>query len=371
MIRENQSIMSESALIAELEHTIAYGSDEKRLETLRQVTDLFMGRANLYSAEQIDLFDGVIGRLVSDIETKARAELARRIAPVSTAPIGVVRDLANDAAIEVAGPMLARSMRLSEKELVAAATSKSQAHLLAISQRSTISEAVTDVLVSRGDQNVVRSVAGNDGARLSDEGRGKLVKRAEQDDVLAVRVAKRHDIPAEEFHRMVNQASGVVLKKLTEASPHLAPQLRSILADISAKLEASRRPQRNYSSALRTVMGLQRSGKLGEVEVAGFTAAGRFEETIASLAALCRMPIEDVERAMLEISGDIALIIVKAIGLSWSTVRSVFLLCNPDRWSSQHQMEQAEYNFERLRTKTAQRVIRFHHARQSASKLLG
>src|SRR5262249_60110704 len=133
------------------------------------------------------------------IETKARAELPNQLAPVGNAPTQVVRRLARDDDIAVAGPLLKQSPRLAETDLVDIAQTKSQAHLLAISERPGIAEPVTDVLVRRGDQEVVRSVADNPEARISEGGFFTLVDRAEKDGVLAEKVGLRPDIPPRLF----------------------------------------------------------------------------------------------------------------------------------------------------------------------------
>jgi uncharacterized protein (DUF2336 family) len=78
-----------------------------------------------------------------------RTELANRLAPVANAPLKLIRTLANDDDIAVAGPVLKLAPRLQEADLVDLATTKSQAHLLAISVRQVLGEAVTDVLVRR------------------------------------------------------------------------------------------------------------------------------------------------------------------------------------------------------------------------------
>ena len=51
------------------------------------------------------------------------------------------------------------------------------------------------MLVRRGDRDVAHCVADNRGARISDSGFSTLVKRAEQDGVLAEKVGLRPDIP--------------------------------------------------------------------------------------------------------------------------------------------------------------------------------
>jgi uncharacterized protein (DUF2336 family) len=85
-----------ASLIPELEEVLKHGSPERRAEMLNRVTKLFLDRASLYSAEQVEVFDDVLGRLIFAIESKARAELSRRLAVIDNAPAGVVRRDAQD-----------------------------------------------------------------------------------------------------------------------------------------------------------------------------------------------------------------------------------------------------------------------------------
>jgi uncharacterized protein (DUF2336 family) len=191
------------SVIGDLEEAISSGTEARRVETLRRITDLFMNAAPSYSEDQVALFDDVIGRLAADIESRARLELSHRLAGVPNAPVNVVKALASDDMAAVAAPVLSTSSRLDDEDLIATAKTKSQQHLLAISARSSLSEAVTDVLVERGDQQVVIAVAQNTGARFSDPGFGMLVKRSENDDVLAEHVGVRADIPPHHLRRLV------------------------------------------------------------------------------------------------------------------------------------------------------------------------
>ena len=59
--------------------------------------------------------------------------------------------------------------------------------MFAISLRNHLSEAVTDVLVERGDQLVLMSTVKNRSAKLSNAGFSILVQRTEGDEGLAVR----------------------------------------------------------------------------------------------------------------------------------------------------------------------------------------
>lgn len=191
-----KAVMEARSIIAEIEGTFASGSADKQADILRRVTDLFLAGADNYSDEHVDLFDGVVSRIAEKIETKARAELAHRLAPDPNAPPMTVRKLARDDSIEVAGPILSLSNRLSDEDLLAIASGNSQDRLLAISKRSTLSEKVSEVLVTHGNRDVVLSVTRNEGARFSDAGYTKLVDRSINDEVLAICVSMRERHPA-------------------------------------------------------------------------------------------------------------------------------------------------------------------------------
>jgi uncharacterized protein (DUF2336 family) len=123
-------------LISELEDAVRRGSQEKRVETLRRVTDLFLGDNERLSEEQIQVFDDVLGHLMTRMESKALIELSERLAPINNAPIKVVHTLACDDEIAIAGPVLSLSDRLTTPDLIEIALAKSQSHLLAIANEA-------------------------------------------------------------------------------------------------------------------------------------------------------------------------------------------------------------------------------------------
>src|ERR1700748_2006434 len=111
--------MSASAsLIPELEDVIQHGSQDKRAATVKRIANLFVDSAAQFNEDHIGLFDDVLCRLIVEIETKALAEMAQRLAPMRNAPIELMRRFAHDDDIAVAGPVLSQSTRLQETELV-------------------------------------------------------------------------------------------------------------------------------------------------------------------------------------------------------------------------------------------------------------
>jgi uncharacterized protein (DUF2336 family) len=355
-----------ASLLPELEDVVQHGTAEKRAETLRRITGLFLDGAGAFNDHHVALFDDVIGYLIEEIEAKALAELARRLAPVPNAPIHVVTRLAGSDDMAVAEPVL-KQARIPDPELIRIAETTGQAHLLALSTRDSLSEALADVIVARGDRDVARSIATNAAAQLSENAFNALVKRAEQDGVLAEKVGMRTDIPPRLFRQLLMQASDVVQKRLlAQAKPETQAEIRKILARVTDEVGARAAP-RNYTAALTAVRQMHKDGKLTEAEIVAFAEAGKYEETIAALATLCAVPVEIVDRLMSGERADPVLILARAAGFGWPTVRCVISSRPGPKPSTQ--MQQAAFeNFERLTPATAQRVVRFWQVRQGTGE---
>ena len=181
----------------ELDRLLRRVSSERRALVLHHVTDLFVEAARSCSARQIALFDAIMESLVLNIEPKALAELSCKLATMDTAPVNIIHRLSHDDDIAVAGVILEKSNVLQDDDLIQIAKAKSQYHLLAIAGRAQIAMGVSDVLVDRGNVAVMRRIAANDGASLSDVSFCKLVTTANRDQVLAETVAIRQDLPPE------------------------------------------------------------------------------------------------------------------------------------------------------------------------------
>ncbi len=361
--------MVERSVIENLEGSFASGSPGKQLEILRHVTDLFLIGAKGYSEAQIDLFDGVISRLADRIEMRARAELAAKLAPVVNAPPITIRQLAHDNAIEVAEPVLRQSPRLSEQDLLQIAgdpeRADSQDRLLAISKRESVSELVSDVLVTRGNRAVVLSVAGNAGARFSEQGYGTLVNRSIDDDVLAASVGSRKDIPRAHFQTLVSKASRVVFEKLVATNPEMVREVRAVLTGITGQTVETP-PARDTGA--ESLDSMRRSGRPPDAIVHELAATGRRDDTITALAALCRTPRELVAGVMADRRGDndFLLLLTRAAGLSWPTTREICIMRRGAGGLPQQEIDAARRSFDKLRADTAQRVIAFYNERHAA-----
>jgi uncharacterized protein (DUF2336 family) len=351
-------------LIDELEAALTSGTNSRRVEMLTRITDLFVGGAARYSEEQIGIFDDVMVRLVSTIEAKARAKLAYRLAPVGNAPPSVIHMLAFDDDIDVAQSVLKQSERLDDPALVANANTKSQQHLFAISQRQSLSEAVTDVLVERGDREVVHSVVKNAGARFSDAGFRILVRRSAGDDDLATIVGARSDIPRPHFLVLLEKASNAVRRRLAAENPRASAAIEGVVAEVVGGIRNdARNSSPDFAAAQAAVERQNRLRRIGEAEIYQYARDRKFEETAIALSLLCDTPIDVVERALLDPGAEIVLILAKVAGLSATTTKAILLLRAADRGMSAKDLDQALTSFNRLQPDTAARVLGFFRTR--------
>ena len=351
--------------IPELDEVVERGSPERRTKTLERITALFLDGANRFNDDHVQLFDLVFSRLIAEIEARAKSELSQRLAPLANAPFEVVRRLARDDDIAVAGPLIGQSCRLADNELMDIAETRSQAHLLLIAGRPRIAAPVTDVLVRRGNREVVHELAQNRSARLSHDALVALIGRAERDEALAEKIGRRPDLSPRMLRDLLRKTTQAVQQRLLAAAPpETQSEIQRALADVSDEAHATR----DYSAAQRTIAALCREGSLSEGTLVEFARNGQYDETIAALAELCAVPIEVVDRLMGAERPDPILILCKSAGWAWPTVAEIIAMRPGGRSRPNQSLDAAYANFERLSPATARRVLRFWQARSDRGR---
>ena len=190
-------------------------SSESRREILHKITDLFLVTTEQQSEQNRHTFGHIMENIAFELEHAVRVELSDRLADNEASPENLINRLAQDE-IDVAKPILERSPVINDKTLANIAKTKGQDHLLAISGRQSLKSIVTDVLVARGDRQVLHKVASNQGADFSRQGFEKLASQATENYALSSTLVLRKDTPAD------------LLKHIKE---HISDKLKSELHD--------------------------------------------------------------------------------------------------------------------------------------------
>jgi hypothetical protein len=351
-----------TSLLPELDEIIRHGDPERRAHAARRITDFFVQGAANFRSVHVELFDEVLISLVPDTEVAARADLAERLSLVPNAPPALVGQLARADEILIAGPLLRRSPVIEQAVLIEIARFKGQGHLLAMSERSTLSPDLTDVMVRRGDSEVVRRTAGNAGAAFSPTGYSVLIKRAAQDGVLALKIGQRDDLSNEHLKALLAGSTGPVRRLLAQ----LLQPAKQAAINQAAGLPGAAEKRRDFTNAQHTILALHRDGYLNEGALLGFAKAYKYEEAVAALSAMSAVSLETLDGLISGDRHDPVLIIGRKMGLEWATVRALLLLrLGPDRVPPPADIESWRANFLRLMPSTAERIVKFWNNRQT------
>jgi uncharacterized protein (DUF2336 family) len=355
------------SLIDEVEESFRHGSSERRVTTLRRITDLFLDGADSFQDQQIGVFDDILCKLIDKIEREAIAELSGTIAPLKSAPPQLCHRLSWHDDIAIAGPVLRRSPLLTDSHLIEVAQRKSQLHLEAIANRAQLSEQVSDVLIDRGNSTVLTTVARNAGARISTRGYDTLVGKAQSDLGMASAIIARGDLSPEMFRKLVAQATAAVQQKLLAgADPRTKERLQGVLQSISIQIAQDAKAKVG-DTPVATRLSVVDKTKLRE-ELADYASAGRFAETALGLAGLTSLSAETIKRLMMRPDPDAVLILCKACGLGWQTVREILDLAATTRGHGPSNASAFMEQYSRMTREAAERVIRFLKVRKAASE---
>jgi uncharacterized protein (DUF2336 family) len=333
-----------------------------------EVTDLFLSNVGRLGDSQIAAVDGVLAHLIARVDATAVIQLSEALATIDRAPRQTIRQLAFHEQPQVAVPVLRSSNCLSEADLLEIVKSRSQQHLLAICDRKTLNEALTDALMRFGDVNVSNALARNSGARFSECGYATLVGRAERDEGLAEKLGVRLDMPGSLLRELIGKVADVVRARFLTAPRPVARQKTQNSAAAAAGQASVARKAIDYTEAQSEVVALNRTGKLNDSIVNRFAVRGEYTHVVAALALKADVKVEAIE-PLLEADRVYGLIVAcKAARLTWSTTTMIVRNrpnCPP---STDRELEQCVAVFESLLLSVAQWTIRWGSDRILAKK---
>lgn len=351
-------MQAQTALLNDLEHLFRRGNASRRGDIVNKIGELFVGSAEAYTEQQIDLFGDVLVRLVDEIGEAARARLSDMLSRAPVGPQPLLRRLALDEAISVAEPLLINGIAVSDATLIDCATSRGQAHLIAITRRAKLSEAVTEPLVERGDGEVLRNVVSNSGAAFSNRCFGRLIERASGDDTLNLAIGTRPDLPRHHFLTLLRIGSEIVRRELQALDPGRFAEVRSAVTSVTEKIAVGTVENwARYDQALAYVKDLHADHQLGDRQILAFVKEGETERAIAALAILAGLEVTEVEATLRQERFEGTLILVRALGLGWPTAKALLGIQAGVAGLPLASVERALALFERTERATAEKVL--------------
>jgi uncharacterized protein (DUF2336 family) len=360
--------LASAELIAELDATARDGAPERRTRILEGVAQLFLSAAGSLNPDQVAVFDNVLMRLTERMDPRRLAELSGTLAEVSPAPQATVRRLARHESASVAAPVLLKSPALTDADLIDIATHFGQQHLVAISSRPSLNEALTDAILKHAGKEAARVLARNPSAWFSTLGFAALLILAERDDNVAESLGSRPDISPKSLKKLLTRTSEVVRARLLKsASPEVRERVQAVLDSAAPREPPRTAASDDYTAAKAAIVVLNKGGKLNDSSVNRFAIRREYPNVIAALSLLSGATIETIAPLMEEADGSGLIIACRGSRLNWQTTSAVL---NNRRVPplAKEQLEQARQVFETLYVSAAQYTIRFEPPVNAASK---
>ncbi len=341
-------------------------TSEGRRELLRKVTEAF-DPATPMAGDEITQFDDILATVACDYSKQVRSQIARLVASSLSPFSRSAQRFAMDD-IEVARPVLEHSEVLTDDTLLKVVGEKSQDHMMAVTRRRRISEAVSQALVERGDDAVVTSLLTNEKAEIGSQAYGMVAKRAETSPTLQGPLVRRAGVPIELLNDLYMKVEADLRREIIGKFESVPP------AELEAAFQRSRvrvsnlyKQPDDFELAKRRIDELQRkSALIPPVLVSlmreGFSARTAFK---LAFARLTDVEFDVIERAVEGQDMDTVALLCR--GSQFDRALYVSLAVGLDR--SDRAMDGAqEFGklYESVPVQAAQRAIRFWKVRAAA-----
>jgi uncharacterized protein (DUF2336 family) len=342
------------------------GSSEKRRALLRELTGHFFGAA-AHSPSEDALYGSVLASLADEMECAVRAELSARFAKAPNAPHSLVRQLANDEAA-VAQAVLTTSPVLTDEDLLGVVRKHGQDHLRAVSARTSVSEAVSEVIVERGDDETLGTLLRNDGARLSRKSSEAAVERARVNPALHEATVSRASLPADLLNEMYFVVEARLRTRILEQNARMDPALlESALAAGRARIATDDGAlPADYAECLAYVEELKAAGQLTPQMLARFLRSGGTTSFLIALAQLSDIDFHTARKIVDRRELDALAVVCKSADLDralFLTYAVVLLNDDGDAMSKAHAYARM---YAELSKEAALRTLRFWRVRREA-----
>ena len=341
-------------------------TSEGRRELLRRVTEALDPSAPLVP-DEVAAFDDVLAAVASDYSTQVRAQIARLIASSLSPFSRSAQRFAMDD-IEVARPILEHSEALTEDTLLRVVNQKSQDHMMAVTRRRRISEAVSHALVERGDDAVVTSLLTNQRAEIGSEAYGMVAKRAETSPVLQAPLVRRSGVPIELLNDLYMKVEADLRREIVGKFESVPPEeLEAAFRRSRTRLSNRYSQPEDFEISKRRIDGLQRQGGLAPATLVTLMREGPAARTAFKLAFA---RLTDVEFDLIErvVEGqDLDTVALLCRGSNFDRALFVSLAVGLDRGDRAFDgADEFGKLYESVPIQAAQRAIRFWKVRAAA-----
>ncbi|NDF11563.1 MAG: DUF2336 domain-containing protein [Proteobacteria bacterium] len=208
-------------------HLLENPSPAVRVEVLGKISSSY--NSNEFTAQQMKMAEQIFRALLKDAEISVRHALSENVKNNPNIPRDIVLELAHDADA-VAIPVLQYSEVLMDDDLIEIIKStESTDRLLAISNRSEVSEKLSDALVDTKNATVVSNMLSRVEVKFSEMTLSKTADIFTTSKDVTERLAARENLPVKLVEKLVSRVSDILQDRLLEKYGNKSPELKSII----------------------------------------------------------------------------------------------------------------------------------------------
>ena len=336
-------------------------SVEGRAALVKALGDLFYDSHSELSLDERTLMGDILQRLIGDVEAVVRRALAETLKDLPEAPPGVISALANDA-IDIAYPILINSSVLQDIELIEIIRHRTHEHQLAIAMRETVSEAVSEALVETDNNDVIRTLIENRGARISGATMERIVDRSEKQPELQNPLLRRTELSPPLAKKMYWWVSAALRKSIVERfdidSVELDKSIERAVKDLMGEPISKAENASNIDSMIKSLIGAGKVTPQLMIQTLRQGEIALFEEMLSGLSDL---NTKLVRRFVFEPGGEALAILCRSLEILKPDFASIFLLSRSarpgDKVVDPSELTRVLDLYDRIKIDTARKVV--------------
>jgi Uncharacterised protein conserved in bacteria (DUF2336) len=109
-----------------------------------------------------------------------------------------------------------------------------------------------------------------------------------------------------------------------------------------------------------------RQGNLNQDSISNYARQHRFDEVQIGLSLLSALPVDVIERALMDRNREMLLVLCKALDFSWDTTMSLLFLGAKDHLITARELKDNERDFGRLKIETSRSILKFYQTRKNS-----
>ncbi|PZO01620.1 MAG: hypothetical protein DCF28_09755 [Alphaproteobacteria bacterium] len=352
-------------------------ADEAPLPLLRARHALLKRLADVVSlpASRINAFErSVTGDLLVEMlrlaDARDRKRVAARLAPLAELPNSLARMLLRDDP-DIAQLLIEQCASLNDADLVSCARDASVQHRFIMASRRSLSEVVTETLMSFGEDSVIEAVLRNPTARLSQVAVESVVSLTRRSPQLCSHLLKRPELRPSGAYVMFWWCSAEDRRTILQRFAVSREVMQEVVEDVFAMaaeegwadpvsrkaLQFIERRQRNRAAIAKSPYGSL------EHAVAAAADGGLNREVASEIAYLAGIKPLTGAKILGDVGGEPLAILCKATGLSRTDLAGLWRSMKRPEVTADGQphpaWERVSVTFEMLAVDRAQTVLRY------------